>query len=238
MQNRTSYFVSRLAFCACAALISAAAQTPKPNALDAVLAQMNAASTKFTNAQADIRQDLYTKVVRDTDTKNGQIYFIRNAGSAQMGMKLFEADGKLYQQLQFKDNVGQLLTPGENKIDQFSATGKNQSTAQTIMTLGFGGSGTELKKNWAITDLGADTLDNVKVEKLDLVSKDPAISKVYSHIAIWLDPVRDVSLKQISYDASSGDTRTVTYTNIRLNGKIDTNAFQIKCSGKCTVVKH
>jgi hypothetical protein len=85
----------------------------------------------------------------------------------------------------------------------------------------------------------SDGSKTVPVEKLDLVSKDPGIRNNYAtHITIWIDPARDVSLKQISYNASNGtptgDTRTVYYTNIRLNQKVDMGPFAIKCKGKCS----
>jgi outer membrane lipoprotein-sorting protein len=109
------------------------------------------------------------------------------------------------------------------------------------MTLGFGGSGTDLAKAWTITDQGSepisDGMQTVKTEKLDLVSKDPSIRGNFSHITIWVDPARDVSLKQVSYQPS-GDTRTVYFTNIRLNQPVDTKPFAINCKGKCVVVQH
>jgi outer membrane lipoprotein-sorting protein len=110
------------------------------------------------------------------------------------------------------------------------------------MTLGFGGSGRDLEKSWTITDQGAEPIKDgnrtVQTEKLDLVSKDQTIRNNFSHITIWVDPVRDISLKQVSYNAPTGDTRTVFYTNIRLNQPVTTDAFAIKCKGKCTVTQH
>jgi outer membrane lipoprotein-sorting protein len=79
---------------------------------------------------------------------------------------------------------------------------------------------------------------SVAVEKLDLVPKDANIKNTYSHITIWVDPVRDVSLRQTLVDASTGDTKTMIYTNIRPNQKVDEAAFAIQCKGKCTVVSH
>ena len=55
----------------------------------------------------------------------------------------------------------------------------------------------------------------------------------FTHITIWVDPVRDVLLKQ-EFFTPSGDTQTAIYTNIRLNQPIDLKAFAIKCKGKCS----
>jgi outer membrane lipoprotein-sorting protein len=224
----------------------------KPSGLPpAIREQMDAASARFTSAQADLKQELFTKVVHDTETQTGQIYFLRKGGSLQMGMKLLPPDAAPgtppAQVFEFKDGKLQALNPGTSQVDEFSATGKNQALAQTIMTLGFGGSGADLEKAWNITDQGPDTLkdgsQSVPTEKLDLVSKDAGFrNNYYSHITIWIDAARGVSLKQVSYQASggtsTGDTRTVYYSNIRLNQSVDTAPFAIKCKGKCTVVPH
>jgi hypothetical protein len=218
----------------------------KPGGLASVLAQMNTASANFTNAQADLRQELYTKAIHNTEAQNGQIYFVHHDGAIRMGMDLLAPDAASGSApvtvVHYQSGVLQVLTVGTNQIDQFPATGKNQATAETMMTLGFGVSGHDLEKAWTITDDGREKLEDggkpVEVEKFDLVSKDPAIRKIYSHITIWVDPVRDVPLKQISFDASSGDTRTVIYSNIRLNQSFNSGYLDINCKGKCTVVNH
>ena len=67
------------------------------------------------------------------------------------------------------------------------------------------------------------------------MSKDPSVRDTFSHITIWIDPVRDVSLKQIFY-APNGDTRTADYSSLRLNGKINTKPYDIPKNA--TVVNH
>ena len=85
-------------------------------------------------------------------------------------------------------------------------------------------------------DKGSEQMNDggkpVQVEKLDLLPRDPTVRNTYSHVTIWIDPVRDVTLKQ-EFFAPSGDTDTAIYTNIRLNQPIDLKAYAIKCQGKC-----
>ncbi len=50
---------------------------PKPGHLDGVLRQMDEASTKFVSAEANFRWDLYERVVKETTTQTGTIYFKR-----------------------------------------------------------------------------------------------------------------------------------------------------------------
>jgi len=227
--------------------VSAQAKSGLPPAIQA---QMDTSSARFTSAQADIRQELYTSAVHDTETQPGQIYFLRKGGSTQMGMKLLPPDAAPgtppAQVMELKDGKARMFNPGTNQVDEFSAAGKNQQLTETFMTLGFGGSGTDLAKAWTITDEGTEAISEagkpIQTQKLDLVSRDQNIKNNFSHITIWLDPVRDVSLKQVFFEASagkpSGDTRTVYFTNIRLNQPVDLASFAIKCKGKCSVVTH
>ena len=221
-----------------------------PDRLKTVLAQMDAGSVKFQSAQADLRQELFSKVVHDTETQAGQVYFQRKGGFTEMGLRMLPPDAKPGDQpaqiVEFKDNKARVFNPGTNQVDEFTASGKNQALAQTLMTLGFGGSGSDLAKAWTISDQGPEQMSDgsktVDVEKLDLKPKDAGIANNYSHIMIWVDPLRDISLKQVSFEASggtsTGDTRTVFYSNIRLNQKVDAGPFAINCKGKCTVVPH
>jgi outer membrane lipoprotein-sorting protein len=202
--------------------------------LDQVLHQMDTASAGFQSAQADLRKEVFTKVVNDTQEQKGQIYFVRKGTATQMGMKLTTPPEQV---VEYKDAVVRVYNPGTNHIDIISASGANKARFETFLTLGFGGSGRDLEKAWTIDDQGVEQVNDgqkaVPAEKLDLVSKDPDVRKNVSHVTIWVDPTRAVSLKQILY-FPNGDTQTAYYSNIRLNTKVETGQFAIKCKGTCS----
>jgi outer membrane lipoprotein-sorting protein len=204
------------------------AQSPQ---LSAILSQMDAASARFHNAQADVRYDNYTKVVNDHDIETGSIYIERTGSTEQMGAvsSNLGPDGKPTSPpariINFDGGVLRMYTPGTNQVDIFKA-GANQAKYDSFLTLGFGGSGTDLKRSWQINDQGPETIDGVKTEKLDLISNDPSVRNTFTHVTIWIDPTRALSLKQIFY-APNGDYRTTTYSNLRLNGRIDKKPYSI-----------
>lgn len=201
--------------------------------LKTVLAEMDAGSARFRSAEASIQKQQYEKIVDDTTTETGTIYFLRSRGSMQVGARFNPPDT---QTMEYKDGLLRLYTAGTNHIAQYSASGANQARFETFLTLGFGGSGRELAKQWTITDRGSEPMNDgsrkVQVEQLDLVSKDPSVRNNFTHITIWVDLARDVSLKQ-EFFTLSGDTQTAVYSNIRLNQPINLKAFEIRCKGKC-----
>ncbi len=121
--------------------------------------------------------------------------------------------------LQYTGGTLQVFDPGANHIDVLHA-GANQAQYEGFLTFGFGGSGRDLARAWNITDQGSETINDageaVKVEKLDLTGKDENVRNMFTHVTVWIDLARGVSLKQVFY-TPSGDIRTAIYSHIQLN---------------------
>ena len=195
--------------------------------LDTVLHEMDEASAKFRSAQADLQQELYERVVKETTTEKGSIYVERKSSATEMGLIIVPPNARV---IEYRNGVARIFDPGANHITEMRA-GANQSQYESYFALGFGGRGSDLAKAWTITDQGAEEMNdgsgNVAVEKLDLVAKDPAARANFSHITVWIDPLRSISLKQ-QFFTPSGDYRLATFTRIRYNQKVDTAAYAIK----------
>jgi outer membrane lipoprotein-sorting protein len=213
-------------------LASASAQ-PKPGHLDEVLRQMDAASLKFQSAEADFQWDLYEKVVSQTTTQKGTIYFKKEGGTTVMGVKMTSPSLKI---IEFRNGVLRLFEPGTDHLTVIDAT-KNKAMLESFLTVGFGGSGKDLAKAWTISDLGDEMINGVQTAKLDLVPKDPAVRNNCTHMTLWVDPVRGIELKQSLYMPSE-DYRTAVYSNIKYNQGVETKSYQIKTDSKTTVDQH
>jgi len=213
----------------------------KPASLDTVLHQLDLASANFKSAQADFRRDGYAKVVKETTSQCGVIYFERKGAALEMGAKVAPsptqscagesattANGT--RTLAYKGGELQMFEPATNHLTLLHA-GSNQAQYESFLTLGFGGSGRDLAKTWEITDQGTEVLKDgpksVTTAKLDLVAKDPANRNMFSHITIWVDPVQGISYKQLFF-TPSGDTYTTYYDHVRYNQKINESTFAIK----------
>jgi outer membrane lipoprotein-sorting protein len=202
---------------------------PKPGHIDEILREMDAASARFKSAEADFRWDLFERVVKQTTSQSGTIYFIKDAGNTQMGARIDSPAPKF---LDFREGTLRIFDPGPDHLTTVSSK-QNQAQIEAFLTLGFGGSGRDLAKAWTISDLGTESIDGVETAKLDLVPKDPGVHNNCTHIIIWVDVARGISLKQ-EFFMPSEDTRTSYYSNIRLNEKIDDKKYAIKTDSKTT----
>jgi outer membrane lipoprotein-sorting protein len=214
----------------------ARAQAPTSGDLNKVLIQLDSSAAKFRSAKADFQWDQFERVVSSTDTQTGTIYFLGSGTSARVALDIETADGQPAKKtVVYSGGILQFFQP---QIDQMTVVhaGENQGQWESYLTLGFGGSGSDLKKSWNITYQGMETIDGVQTAKLDLVSKDAGVRANFSHVTIWVDPARAVSLKQILYEPS-GDMRTAYYRNIQYNAKISPSVFKIKTDKKTQVVQ-
>jgi outer membrane lipoprotein-sorting protein len=186
-----------------------------------VLNQMDAASSRFKSAQANFVADTYTAVVQSHDIQTGTIAFRREGGATQMAMhvKTDNSEPSLKDVL-YKDGQLDYYQPAVKQETILKAG----SSYERYLTLGFGGSGKELAANWNIKYLGKEPVGSVEAAKLDLTPKTP--SDQFTHIVVWIDATRGISLKQQVFQ-DSGDWRTAVYTNIRLN-EVPASEFTLK----------
>jgi outer membrane lipoprotein-sorting protein len=138
-------------------------------------------------------------------------------------------------QIVFDGKTLQLYEPNIDHLTEFFA-GKNAPLYESFSTLGFGGRGSDLQQNWTVTYQGHEKVDGIDTVKLDLVPKLANVKNIYSHITLWIDTSRDISLKQQAFEPS-GDYRTAHYTNIKLNEKVPPSVFVVKTTKKTTILR-
>jgi outer membrane lipoprotein-sorting protein len=225
--KRVALFCLGLAFSFPGSL-SAQSTPPAGDAdLQKVITELNGAAAKFVSAQADFTWDQFTAVVQEHEIQTGTIFFERKKGVTRMAANLKQDNGKDAPKTVVYD--GGEVNFYEPTIKQLTTVkaGANRGQFESFLTLGFGGSGTDLEKNWKVSLLGTESMDGVSVAKLDLVPKEQKVLDMFTHVTIWVDSSRGISHKQIFYQPS-GDLRTATYKNIRYNSPVPADVFQIK----------
>jgi outer membrane lipoprotein-sorting protein len=217
-----------LALLAALLLSPAIAASAQDDNLTKVLAQMDASSATFQDLQADIVVDNYTAVVQDHETQKGIIAFRRVGASMEMAMVLDKGQ-QGERDILYKNGELAFYQPAA-KQETIVAAGANRAEYDSLLATGFGASGKDLAAAWTIAFQGMETIDGVQTAKLDLVSKQENIRNNFSHIAIWVDLARDISLKVVMLQPS-GDSRTAAYTSIRYNKHPASGLFTLKVPG-------
>lgn len=197
--------------------------------LKATLAKLDAAAAKFKSTSADFQFDsVLTDPIPDTETQKGTAYYQRSGNAFKMAAHIREINGKKVPKVYvYADGKLKLDEPLINQVTTLSSV----SQYEGYLMLGFGASGKDLAGKWDITDDGPEAVNGVNTEKLELLAKDPKVRKNLPKVVIWIDLGRGVSLKQY-FDEGQGQSRTCTYTNIKVNQSLPSDAFTFKTDSK------
>jgi outer membrane lipoprotein-sorting protein len=208
-----------------------AAQKQDASGLDSVLKKMDETAAHFQTAQADFVFEQYQKVVDETDTQKGTVYYRKAAQQIEMMAEFTDPDKKF---VLYKDGKLQIYQPKIEQVMEYSA-GANQQELESFLVLGFGGSGEDLKKSFDVTYQGEETLDNIPTAKLQLIPKSDKVHSNFPQIILWIDLDRGISVQQ-KLMQTQGDYRLAKYSAIKVNAKVNNDVFRLKTTGKTKFV--
>ncbi len=209
----------------------AAAQKPEASSLDSVLHKMDDAATHFQSCQADFIFNQYHRVVDDTDTQKGTVYYRRVGEDIEM-MADFKEPDRTY--VLYRGGKLQVYKPKIEQVIEYSA-GANKDQFESFLVLGFGGSGQDLKKAFDVTYQGEDKIDNIATAKLQLIPKSEKTRSNFPQIILWIDLENGISVQQ-KLMQTQGDYRLAKYSAINLKAKIASDVFKLKTTGKTKFV--
>ncbi len=186
---------------------------------DAVLKQLDTAAKEFHSLTADLERTKVTVVVNDRSTETGQI-LVRH--DDKMRIELTQPDPRTI----LRDgNALYVFNPKIKRVEQYDL-GKHRALVDQFLLLGFGTSGSELKKSYLVTLLGEETLDKQKVILLELTPKSDEVRNQVSKIHLWIDQSTWLPAQQKFFETGSGDYFIIRYTNVVRNIKIPDSRFK------------
>jgi outer membrane lipoprotein-sorting protein len=203
-------------------------------ALERVLAAMDSAAKNFKTTEASVVWDEYQKVVDETETEKGTIYFRREGADVEMAVDFAAPDLKY---VRYTGGRVQVYLPKADEVNEYSP-GKNRADVESYLVLGFGGSGHDLQKSYDIRYLGSETVSGVKAEKMELIPKSDRVRHDFiARILLWIDPAHGISVQQQFFQPDpknplGGDYRLAKYSDIKINQKLPDGAFKLKTTKK------
>jgi outer membrane lipoprotein-sorting protein len=213
------------------AALAARAQNASSEELEHILKQMDNAAANFRTTEASFVWDQYQKVVDETDTQKGKVYFRRQGQEIQMAAAIAEPDPKY---VLFSGGKAQVYQPRIDQVTVYDA-GKNRADFESFLVLGFGGGGHDMLKSFDVKYLGVEKVEGADTAKLELIPKSQKVRNTFERILLWIDPARGVSVRQ-QLSEPSGDYRLAKYYEIQLNQKISDSVFKLKTTGKTKIV--
>ena len=187
--------------------------------VDSVLERVDKSAADFRSLTADIEQDKYTDVVKDTSVETGQIFVRRDQ---KMRIDLAKPDPKTI--LRTGDSLF-IYTPKIKRVEEYNL-GKHRDILDQYMRLGFGTKGQDLRKSYDINLTGEEEVDHRKTLLLELTPKSDEVRKQITKIQMWVDESSWLPIQQKFFEAGGGDYFLVKYSNMMKNLKISDSKFK------------
>lgn len=204
--------------CLLAANASGAATT------EDVLSRMDAASTSFKSATADIKRVTHTAVLNDNAEESGAFSVLRTKGrDVRMLINFTKPDPK---SVAFADKKAQIFYPKLNQVELYDL-GKYGKLVDQFLLLGFGTPGRDLASSYNIKMMGEETVAGKKTLKLELIPKSKEAREQLTKVELWLSENADFPVQQKFYQPS-GDYIFITYSDVKLNAPLTQDALALK----------
>ena len=197
---------------------------------DTVLARMDKAASDFRSLTADIEQQKYTAVVKDTSTESGQILVRRDQ---KMRLDITKPDPKTI--LRTGDSLF-IYTPKINRVEEYNL-GKHRDIIDQYMRLGFGTRSQDLRRSYDISLAQEEEIDHRKTFDLELTPKSQEVRNQITRIQMWVDQSSWLPIQQKFFEAGGGDYFLVKYSNMMKNLKVSDAKFKPDWPKNATHVK-
>ena len=204
-------------------VLIAAAAALRADSLEDILKRMDAESKKFQSFSANLKQTEYTYVLKESTESTGQIRIKRNKDGL-LGVVIFDPpENRIFH---FAGRTVEIYYP-KAKTEEIYDVGKYQGAMDLWLTLGFDTSGAELRKEYTIKLIGAETVESVPTTHIQLTPRSDQMLKLITTVDLWIPEGKSYPIQEKPLTPSK-DYRVLVYSNVKINPPLSNSDFELK----------
>ena len=203
------------------ALLFAALLPAAPSgSLDPLLARMDQNALTFKSMRAKLRHLSYVAVIKEDNVSTGTIGMKRSKREAMVLVEFTAPDPKT---VALAGTKVEIYLPNMKTVEEYDFG----RSAEKYMALGFGASGKELKADYSLRELGADTVNGQKAVRIELIPKAKEVLQQFPKIELWISEATGYPAQQKLYQ-TGGDYMLITYSDVVINPNLPDSAFKLQ----------
>lgn len=182
---------------------------------------MDRAAQSFRDATATVQRVDYTAVINDTSSEAGTMRMVRRSREVRLRLDFGEPDVRT---VVLAGRRAEIYYPKIQTVQVYDL-GKQRELVDQFLLLGFGTSGAELRKSYAVRLVGEEAVGGTSASRLELTPKSPKAREHVVKIEMWVSP-EGHPLRHKFYKPS-GDYTVITYSNLRINAGVSEASLQL-----------
>lgn len=209
---------------------------PKDGVSD-LLDRMDAAAAHFQGMTAKVHYVTHTAVIDDDSEESGSLVMKKLRANEVQGRIDFTTPPENRRTATFEQRKAQIYYPKIKTLQVVDLGDKGDQIDRFIM-IGFGTSGAELSKDYAVKILGSEAVQDKRAIKLELIPKSADVRALVSKLELWIAerPSGPYPIREKIYDKTPGDFRIVTYSDLQINPRISADALKLKLPAGVKIV--
>ncbi len=205
-------------------LLCAAVAAHAQSNVQTVLARMDASGPGFRSMTAAVSRETFTAIVDDKSEESGTIAMSRSKGKdIRVKMEFTSPDAR---GVFFAGQKAEIFYPKRGEVEEYDL-GKHKSLVEQFLLLGFGATGKDLLRNYAVKYLREEPVEGEKASRLELNPKSPQVKENYNKIELWISDPGGYPLRQKLHQAS-GNYSSVTYSKVKWNPDLTPDQLSLK----------
>jgi outer membrane lipoprotein-sorting protein len=193
-----------------------------------LLQRFDAGAARFQSMSASVTYITHTEVLNEDSTETGQVLMKKVAAGEVQGLINFTAPNQ--RSVTFEKRRVQVYYPKINTLQIYDLERHGEQLDKFLM-IGFGTSGSELAKDYSMTVVGVEPLKGqpgVQCMHLELIPKAGEAREYVKKLELWIPEHGDPYPMLEKITEPSGDSRTITYNDLKINPQLQPDALKLK----------
>ena len=193
-----------------------------------LLQRLDSAASRFQSMTATVTYLTHTEVIDENTTETGSVLMKRVAPGEVQGLINFTAPNQ--RSVTFEKRSVQIYFPKINTLQVYDLE-KHGEQLDKFLMIGFGTSGSELAKDYNMTLLGTEAVTGTpgsQAIRLELIPKSGEAREYVKKVELWIPDHGDPYPLREKITEPSGDSRTMTYGDLKINPPLQPEALKLK----------
>lgn len=189
--------------------------------LESALKQLDKASSRFEGAVAEVELTAIDAAGAEPRTGSGKAYFDRQ------GAVRFDLSGPDEKILLSDGSDLYVYEPARAIVEQY-AVDKHPEKLEPYASLGFSLTGSRLEKDYVVTLLGEESIDDQKSLVLELTPRSDEVRSAVSRVQLWIGQASWLPVQQKIFHGGTEIHITARYRNVSKDVPLEDSLFKPK----------
>ncbi len=193
-----------------------------------LLQRFDGGAGRFQAMSARVTYVTHTEVLNEDSTESGDVMMKKLAAGEVQGLINFTAPNR--RSVTFEKRKVQVYYPKINTLQIYDLEQHGEQLDKFLM-IGFGTSGSELAKDYSMIVAGVEQvkgLQGAQAIHLEFTPKSGEAREYVKKLELWIPEHGDPYPLMEKITEPSGDSRTITYSDLKINPPLQPDALKLK----------